>query len=109
MIGLDDDPDAEGFERRHQRVGDLIGQPFLHLEPTRKHVDEAGDLGQPDDFTVWQVGDVRFAEERQHVMLAERVQLDVAHEDHRVVGFREHRVADDALGRLAIARRQPAE
>ena len=42
-------------------------------------------------------------------MLAQRVQLDVAHHDHVVVRFGEYAFADDGLRRLAVAPGQPRE
>ena len=42
-------------------------------------------------------------EERQQVVLAERVQLDVADHDHALVLLREHGIADDLLDRHPVA------
>jgi hypothetical protein len=52
-------------------------------------------LERPDDAAVRDVGDVRLAVERQHVVLAQRVQLDVAHHHHPLAVDLEQRVADD--------------
>ena len=82
MIRLDDDADALRLEHVVDRAGDLLGEPLLHLEPPREHLDDARQLAQPDDLAVRDVGDVRLAEERQHVVLAQRVELDVAHHHH---------------------------
>ena len=109
MIRLDHDADARRLEHAAERIGNLIGEPLLDLEPPRKDLDDAGNLGQPDDPPVGQIRDVRTAEERQHVVLAHRVDLDVAHADHAFVLFFEQRVADDLVHVHAIAAREPLE
>ena len=54
------------------RVGDLGGEPLLHLRPLRVAVDEAGDLREPGDAAVvaGDVRDVGAAVEREEVVLA---------------------------------------
>ena len=42
VLGLDDDDDAARLEPAHQRVGDLAGQPLLHLRAAGVEVDDAG-------------------------------------------------------------------
>ena len=78
-------PDAGRLEHVHDRVGDLVGEPLLHLEPAGEDVHDAGHLGEAEDLAVGDVGDVGPAEERQQVVLAQRVELDVAHHDHALV------------------------
>ena len=108
-------PTPVGLQDVHDGVGDLVGEPLLHLEPPGEDVHDPGHLGQPEDLAVGDVGDVRPAEERQQVVLAERVELDVAHHDHALVALLEHRVADRvghrhpvALGEAAERRLRPA-
>ena len=60
------------------------------------------------DPAVRDVGDVRAAEERQQVMLAERVELDVAHEHHRVAARVGDRLAEHVGGAQVHAPRQEA-
>src|SRR5688572_10070465 len=109
MGRLDDDRDAERLELLHQRLGDLRREPLLHLQPAREDVDDAGDLAQPDDLAVRNVGHVAFAEERQQVMLAEAVHVDVAHHHHFIVGNVEERAVDDFVHVRAVPARQKAE
>ena len=90
-------PTPVGLQHVHDRVGDLVGQPLLHLQPPGEDVHDPGHLGEAQDLAVRDVGDVGPAEERQQVVLAQRVQLDVAHHDHALVRLLEHRVADDVL------------
>src|SRR3546814_19197613 len=48
----------------------------------------------------------RLADERQHVVFTQRIQLDVADDDHLVIGGLEHRTVDDFLDVLLVALRQ---
>jgi hypothetical protein len=89
-------------------VCDLVGEPLLHLEPAREHVDDARDLRQADDASARDVCDVHLAEERQQVMLAHRVHLDVLHDHHVAVVLLEDAVADRVLDGHGVAARQPA-
>ena len=61
-----------GLERALDRVGDLRGEPLLHLRPPGVAVDQPGDLRQPGDAAVLarDVGDVGLADERDEVVLA---------------------------------------
>ncbi len=76
-----------GHEARLERIGDLRRHRLLRLQPTREDVDEPGELGKADHAAGRVVGDVRLAEERHHVVLAMRVERDVAHEDDVAVAF----------------------
>ena len=64
---------------------DLVGQALLQLQPPREDVDEARDLAEADHLAVRDVGDVALAEERQQVMLAHAVEVDVAHDHHLAI------------------------
>ena len=106
--GLDDDADAARLQRIHDRIGDLVGEALLHLQAAGEHVHDAGRLGEAHDAAMRDVRHVRPAEERQHVVLAQRVELDVLHQDHALVRLLEERVADHLLERLRIAPREEA-
>ena len=106
MLRLDDDADAFGARLGHDGVRDLLGHPLLDLEAAREHVDDARELGDAEDLPHRDVADGALAVERQQVMLAERVELDVL-EDHHVIGVaREIGVVDDRLELLTVAARQ---
>src|SRR5256885_3055738 len=45
VIRLDHDADARRLEDAAERIGNLIGEPLLDLEPPRKDLDDAGNLG----------------------------------------------------------------
>ncbi len=49
-------------------------------------IDHARELGEPDDALDREIGDVRAADDRHHVVLAVRIEGDVAHHDHVVEG-----------------------
>src|SRR6185503_20760054 len=81
----------------------------LNLQPPGEHIYDAGHLRQADDLAVGDVSHMRPPEERQQVMLAQRVHLDVAHHDHALVGLFEYRVSHHVGHRLVIALREPAK
>ena len=87
VFRLDDHHHAAWLQRVRQGVGYLAGHPFLHLRAPRVHIDQPGQLGQPGDLAlgVRDVTDVRDADEREQVMFARPVHLDVANEDHLVM------------------------
>ena len=87
VLGLDDHADAHRSQVGVEPVGDLLGQPLLHLRAVREQLDHPGQLGQPEDPVAGQVADVRHADERQQVVLADRPDRDVAGEDELVVAL----------------------
>lgn len=81
MLGLQDDPDALGCDVELEPVGDLLGESLLDLEVPGEQLDDAGELGEPEDATVGDVADMGNAVERQEMVLAQRLERDVAGED----------------------------
>ena len=77
VLGFEHDADPLGREMLLQPVGDLLRQPFLHLEVAREQRDDARELRQPHDACVGDVPDVRDSRERQQVVLAQRTERDV--------------------------------
>ena len=88
------------------RLGDLGGQPLLHLQAAREHVDQAGDLAQADHLPLRQVGDVALAEKRQQVMLAQAVEVDVLDDHHLVIIDSEQCVVEHRVDVGGVAARQ---
>src|SRR5690606_13149672 len=109
VVRLDDDAHALGPQRVPHRLRDLVRHPLLHLEPPREDLDDARQLRQADDLAVRDVGDVDLAEERKHVVLAQRVHFDVLHEHHVVVILVEDRVADHLVHGEPVAACQPRQ
>ena len=80
-----DDADAEWTNFVTKRFRNLIGEPLLHLQSPREDLDEARNLAQAEHAALRNVGDVALPEERQQVMLAETVEVDVLHDHHLVI------------------------
>ena len=88
------DGDAERRDLVADRVGDLVGQPLLHLQAAAEDVDEPRNLAEADHLVARNVGDVALAEERQQVMLAQAVEVDVLDDHHLAIIDREQRVVE---------------
>src|SRR4029453_9219159 len=71
----------------------------------RVDLDQARDLRQPDDAASRDVRHVGTPEERQDVVLAERVEVDVLHHDHLGVLLVEQGAVDDGPRVLLVAPR----
>src|SRR3954470_3001564 len=101
---LDHDRDALRVDRLHDDLRDLLGEPLLELQAARVEIDEPRELAYAEHLAVRQVADVAAAEERQHVVLAHAVDLDVLHDDHAAGVLREERVVDHLrrLGAVAV-------
>ena len=78
-------PAPRGSSVSPSQVDDLSGHPLLHLQVAREQVDDPGELREADETIARNVADVRHAAERQEVMLAERVERDVGHDDEFAV------------------------
>src|SRR5258706_6268794 len=87
--------DAQRLQCFLNAIAAFDREPLLHLQPARKRVDHARDFRQADDMSVGDIGDVRLAEKRQYVVLAQRVDLDIFHDHHLLILFLEHRRAQD--------------
>src|SRR5690606_26769395 len=82
-----DDHHAHAARLQHplDAARDLRGHLLLHLEAARVGVHHPRELADADDLAIGQVADVRLADDRRHVVLAVRLELDVAQHDHLVV------------------------
>src|ERR687897_637787 len=85
VLCLQDDADALGRQVLVEPAGDLRRQALLDLQGAREQLDHARELGQPDDALPRQVADVGDADERQEVVLAQRVEGDPGRDDELVV------------------------
>src|SRR6478672_6735737 len=81
VIGLDDHSNSRRLEHSAKPLGYLLSQPLLDLETPRIDVHYPRDLRKSDDLAIRDIGNVGLPEKRQHVVLAHRVELDVAHHD----------------------------
>ena len=66
---LDDDADTGWLEDSVDGVRDLLRQPLLNLQPPSIDLDDPRQLGQADNPSVRDIGDVRATEEWQQVVL----------------------------------------
>src|SRR5438128_12692215 len=103
MVRLDHDTHTARLEYVHEGVRHLVGESLLHLEPPGKHLDHARDLGETDQTAVRQVGDVRPTEEGQQVVLAQRVDLDVAYAHQVLVPLAVQGITDQVRDRHEVA------
>ena len=103
---LDDDRDAERLQGILDAVADLLRQALLDLQAAGIGLDHARDLGQAGDPPVRDIGHMCLADERKHVMLAQREQFDVLDQDHLAVRLREDGGLYDFLTILEISLRQ---
>ena len=106
MLRLDDDADALRLRLGHDGVCDLLCHALLNLQAAREHVDDAGELRDAEHLALRDVADRALAVERQHVVLAHRVELDVLQDHHVVRAGREVRAVHDGLHLLPVALRQ---
>ena len=70
MFGLDDHGNTTGIDRHLDCVGNLLGQSLLGLQAACVHIDNAGNLGQPQHLARRQVCDMALAYEGQQVVFA---------------------------------------
>src|SRR6185437_10916891 len=67
MRGFDDHGHPKRVKCFLDRMEDLGGQPFLHLKTAGVDVHYAGDLAEPGDPSIGDIGYVRLTKKRQHV------------------------------------------
>jgi len=109
MFGFDDDTDALRIDGFHQRGRHLGGQALLHLEAPGENLEQPRQLAEPQDLLAGNVGDVRLAEKRQHVVLAEGEEIEVLEHDHLGVLFGEERPVDHLARVLLMPLGEEAE
>ncbi len=86
MARLDHDGDPFGIKRLHDRFGDLLCQLLLDLHTAGEDIDDTRYLGETHHLAVRDVGDMGPPDDRQQVVLAGRVELDILDEYHLIVG-----------------------
>ena len=106
MGGLDDNPNPDRIQDPRQRLSDLIGQPLLHLETPTEHLDQTWDLAETDHSVPGQIRDVTLPEERQQMMLAQTVEINILDDDHFAVVDGEQRAVDNLIDIGTVAARQ---
>lgn len=109
MFCFNDDRDADGMKNAHDRVGYLRGEIFLDLQAPSEEIDDARELGKANHFSVRDVGHMRLADERQQMVFAHGIKLDVFHEDDLARVGCEDRIVDQLIEVLSITLRQKLE
>src|SRR5262245_11449280 len=107
MDAFDDDAHAPRFQHALNAIRDLRRQRFLHLQPPRERLDDARELADADDGAIGEVADVHLAYDRRHVMLAVRLEADVAQHDHLVVALDLAERAPQELERIVVVAAEP--
>src|SRR5690606_4721691 len=100
MDGVDDDADTTWLENFVDAVSDLSGELLLDLEPSRVAVYHASKLADAHHLVGRQIANVRPTDDRRHVMLAMRLELDVAQDDHLIVAFDLFEGSAQVIGRV---------
>ena len=85
MFGLDYNGHAKGMQGFLDAVADLLGEAFLNLKAAGIGFHYTGDFAEAGDFAVGNIGYVAFADEREQVMLAGGVEVDVFHQNHLAI------------------------
>jgi hypothetical protein len=86
------DGDAVRADLVANRLGHLRREALLHLQAAREDVHHTRDFAQADHPPIRQIRHMAPAEEREHVMLAEAIEIDVPDDHHLVILDREQRV-----------------
>ena len=84
MSRFDNNAHALRSNRPLNRISDLRCESLLHLQSTSKNVHQARNLAESNHFSTRDIRDVDLAEERQKVVFAQTVRLNIL-DDHRFV------------------------
>src|SRR5690606_13549118 len=104
---FDDDADALRLQHVLNAMRDLRRHRLLDLKPAGEGFDDAGELADADDLSVRKIADVHLAGDRRHVMLAVRLEADVAQHDHLVVAVDLVERAAQELDRVVFVAAEP--
>src|SRR6056297_589252 len=87
VLGFDHHDGTAGFEDAHQRISHLRGKSLLDLRAAGEYVHQRSEFRESGDLPglTGQIPHVGDPVERQQVVLAGAVELDVLHEDEFVV------------------------
>ena len=94
VLGLDHDARAAWAHRSLHPVVHLLRDALLQLQSVGDVLDRAGDGREADQVVARQESDVSQTAERQQVVLAQRLERDVAHQNQAPVALGRHRLDD---------------
>ena len=106
MHGFDDYGHAQRVQGILDAVSDLFRKTLLDLQPAGIGFHDAGDFAQAGNLSLGDICHMRFADEGEHMVLAEGEEFDVLDDDHVVVGLLEEGAFDDGLPVLEIPLRK---
>src|SRR5687767_7488375 len=109
MARLDHHAHAFGIDRFHDLARNVLGESLLKLQPARVDVDQPRKLAHAEHLAIRDVTNMAATEERQHVVLAKAVHLDVLHDHHAARLLGEEGIVDHLLHVGAVAMREKAE
>ena len=84
MLSLDYDHRTASLEDGHDVGGDLRGHSLLDLQSAGIDLDQPGQLADANYILAGDVGDMDAPIEREHVMLAHGIELDLPEHNHLV-------------------------
>ena len=76
---------SERIECILNTVFDLRGKSFLYLQASRIDIHYTGYLAKPGNPSVGNIGNMYFSKEWQHVVLAERIEINIFDDHHLAV------------------------
>src|SRR6266852_7836020 len=101
MLCFDDDHHSGRAQLFEEKVGDLRREPLLNLRLLGHQIGHTREFRQPDNSPFLRyVSNVRYADERQEMMLADRINRDAFDDDHLVVSLGWYRMNE--LARSAM-------
>ena len=98
---------AARLEHLGDAVGDLRGELLLHLKAPRVAVHDARELADAHHLVGRQVADVHAPDDRRHVVLAVRLEGDVAQHDQLIVAADLLEGAAQVGGRVDVVAGEP--
>ena len=102
MLSFDNDDRTPRLKDPYDRISDLGGETLLHLRAARENIDKACQFRKPGDLTgrIGDIADVGDSVERQQVVFAGAVELNVLDDHEFFVTHIEYR-RQDILGILS--------
>lgn len=76
-------PYGSGFQVQSQRLGNLTGEPLLHLEAPGEAINQPGQFGKPD-YLPGNVADIDRSRKRKQMMFAKAGERDLL-QDHYLI------------------------
>ena len=103
MLTFENDSHAFRIHALHYRFGDLFCKFFLNLQSSCETVNYTRKFRNPKNLPARNVTDRASSVKRKHVILAHRINLNVAKNDHVIRARFKNRVVYDLAGSLPIS------